>query len=232
MANKKYCVYLIHFYDRSVYIGCTYNFKRRIQQHIQNCKIKYKNRPLYLKMNENRWNAYILINNIEERNVAFGLEELLTIKYREEKYQVLNIKNGNKLDDETKSILRIKNSGKNSYWYNKDDIELTREKLSKSISKIVRGSGNPMYGKHHTEESKQKMRKSHPTVKGKNNPKAKPREYFESHATVRSHFKTTCKKMEWLFDDFKEVFAEWYVKPNGNRERKYYYIYKNITGGI
>lgn len=36
------------------------------------------------------------------------------------------------------------------------------------------GENNPMFGKHHSEETKQKMRKPHPSTQGDNNPMKKP----------------------------------------------------------
>lgn len=44
------------------------------------------------------------------------------------------------------------------------------EITKKKISKATEGKNNPMYGKHHTEESKQKIRDNRPNVFGKNSP--------------------------------------------------------------
>lgn len=40
-----------------------------------------------------------------------------------------------------------------------------RKKYKQSLSKALSGEKNPFYGKHHTEETKQKMRKPHKTYK-------------------------------------------------------------------
>jgi len=65
-------------------------------------------------------------------------------------------------------------SGENAYWHGKKQKLTTREKISISkrgqklpkearekISLRVRGKGNPFYGKHHTEETRQRMHKPH-----------------------------------------------------------------------
>lgn len=44
------------------------------------------------------------------------------------------------------------------------------EIVKKRLSKIMGGTNNPMYGKHHTEKSKQKIRKNRPDTSGENNP--------------------------------------------------------------
>ena len=46
----------------------------------------------------------------------------------------------------------------------KNDQEY-REKYCKSLSKSLSGEKNPFYGKHHSEETKEKMRKPHKTYK-------------------------------------------------------------------
>lgn len=64
-------------------------------------------------------------------------------------------------------------------------------------------------------------------LKGEQNLKAKSKDYYETHPTLRSSFKRTCHRMDWNFDDFEEVFAEWYIRPNDNTKRKKnYYIFK------
>lgn len=217
--SYKYCVYLIYFEDGSVYIGSTNNLKRRIKDHEYCCKIKYKNKPVYLKMNECEWKVKILYDNIQDRETAIYLEESSTLEYRDNNYNVLNIKNGNKWGEYDK--LKYK-----PYWYTKSESEIVeiKNKIREKISKLVKGKNNPMYGKVHSEDTREKMKNNHADFSGEKNPKAKPKEYFENNSTTRSHFKETCRRMNWDFEDFKEVFAEWYVKPSGKRERKYFYI--------
>ncbi len=71
-------------------------------------------------------------------------------------------------------------------------------------------------GRKYSEKTRKKM-------SGKNNSKAKPREYYATKTTARGDFKKTCKRQEWDFNNFKEIFVEWHITPNGNKIRKYRY---------
>lgn len=54
----------------------------------------------------------------------------------------------------------------------------------------------------------------------------KSKEYFSTKPTSRRDFKKSCNLKGWNFNDFTEIFAEWYVRSTGNRQRNYYYIEK------
>ena len=53
------------------------------------------------------------------------------------------------------------------------DLVKAREVANEEHSKHISGKNNPFYGKHHTEESRQKMRENRPDVSGENNPTSK-----------------------------------------------------------
>ena len=59
--------------------------------------------------------------------------------------------------------------GENNPMYGKYHSEETKQKMSSNHANVT-GKNNPMYGKYHTEESRQKMSKA---ISGKNHPKAK-----------------------------------------------------------
>ena len=48
--------------------------------------------------------------------------------------------------------------GENNPFYGKHHSEETKQKLSESHKNIFNGENNPMYGKHHTEETKEKIK--------------------------------------------------------------------------
>ena len=48
----------------------------------------------------------------------------------------------------------------NKYCVGKHPSEETRKKLSESHKGLFCGDKNPMYGRHHTEEAKRKMREA------------------------------------------------------------------------
>lgn len=102
-----------------------------------------------------------------------------------------------------------KYKGKNSKLYGKKIKEETKNKISKSLKGKFCGDKNPMFG-----------------IKGMDNPNSKDKDYYSANSTFRYHFKQTCKSKGWKFEDFQEVFAEFYTKPNGNKEKKYFYIFK------
>ena len=60
------------------------------------------------------------------------------------------------------------------------------------------------------------------SLKGRDNPRSKTKEYYSITPTKRSNFKTTCKRMGWNFNSFIEVYSG----QNGKEHRKYYYIEK------
>ena len=80
---------------------------------------------------------------------------------------------GKHIKDETKEKLRQANIGENSYWYGKHKEEVTKEKIRQKITGIKRseetkqkiknnhadfsGKNHPLYGSHHSEETKKKL---------------------------------------------------------------------------
>lgn len=66
-------------------------------------------------------------------------------------------------------------------------------------------------------------------IKGEGNISAKPMEYYEKTPVLRSSFKRTCKRMDWDFNNFEEIFAEWYIRPNDKTRRpKNFYKLKRV----
>ena len=87
-----------------------------------------------------------------------------------------------------------------------------KESNSRRDNSCFRGEKNHLFGR-----------------KGNKNYNSKPKEHFEKKATLRSNFKKICIKQGWKFEEFYEIFAEWKVRANLQRERKYFYIYKGET---
>lgn len=59
-------------------------------------------------------------------------------------------------------------------------------------------------------------------ISGSNHSKAKSKEYYKTHTSIRCNFKTICKKQGWNFNDFEEI-------DSGEKYRthkKFYYIEK------
>lgn len=70
---------------------------------------------------------------------------------------------------------------------------------------------------------------NNPKKMGANNPSSKPKEYYETHSTQRGHFKTSCKRQGWNFEDFEEIFSDWFIYPNGYRKKRFNYRIKKLT---
>lgn len=62
-------------------------------------------------------------------------------------------------------------SGENHPMYGKHHTKETREKISASRKGMYKGEDNPFFGKKHSEADIEKMKGTH---SGKNNPKSKP----------------------------------------------------------
>ena len=70
---------------------------------------------------------------------------------------------GRKLTEETKQKLREFRLGKRV-------SEETKKKISKTLKGRMIGEKNPMFGKHHTEEAKEKIRQNQPDISGDKHP--------------------------------------------------------------
>jgi len=75
--------------------------------------------------------------------------------------------------------INIDTSGENCYWYGKHHSEETKKKLRESpVLKKQKGKGNPFYGKKHSEENKKKWSKA---LKGGTLTEEHKRKISESH---------------------------------------------------
>ncbi len=77
---------------------------------------------------------------------------------------------GKKLSEETKNKIRIKNSGINHPWYNKNHTEETKNKISYKLKDRYSKENPPFLNRKHKEESKIKMSIAN---RGENHPNAK-----------------------------------------------------------
>lgn len=93
-----------------------------------------------------QYNSYINAEKSNGYNATLGGSTSRGYRHTEEtKEKIREKKKGKKLSEETKRKIGEALKGKNNFFYNKHFI----------------GEENSMYGKHHSEESKQKMSKSH-----------------------------------------------------------------------
>jgi group I intron endonuclease len=158
--------------NNKIYIGSAIYFPRRIKEHIGLLK-KNKHHSTYL---QNSWNKHGENNFIFEVIEKISTPEQLipreqywidTLKPEYNICPTAGSKFGLKSSQETKDKIS-KNNAK--YWLGKNISESTKEKMRESsknyvclnvtkekISKAIQGENHPMYGKTHTEISKNKM---------------------------------------------------------------------------
>lgn len=160
-----YCIYKIeNTINKKFYIGKTKDFERRKVRHFWELEHN-KHHSQYLqrafnKYGKENFKMYKVEDNLTE-DEATDLEEKLINETYNENYNVSKISSGG-------DLLR--------YHPNHDEIvkkisESIKERAShkeyrKRLSEKMKGENNPMYHKHHTEETKQKMRDNN-TRRGK-----------------------------------------------------------------
>lgn len=102
----------------------------------------------------------------------FKEEWIQKIKHGLEEYYKTH--DGNRKDvilsSDTRELL---SEVKNKYYKTKEG-EITKQKLSKCAIEQFSRDGHPSSGRKHTEETKAKMRKEHPSMQGDNNPSKRP----------------------------------------------------------
>lgn len=151
-ANKPGIYKIFNIYTNRIYIGQAQCFKKRWLDHINSLK-------------GNRHQNKFLLNDYKKCFQELGHDDFL-------EFEVLEIMEGSTKEErntrEEKIIAEYWDNGKQCYNLRKDvregkqqcwsnTPEETRIKLSISHKGIQAGENHPMYGKHHSEETKQKL---------------------------------------------------------------------------
>jgi len=159
-GSFKYCdkniigVYIIiNDKTKEFYIGSSTDINRRMSHHFANLK---KNKSNCERLQEN-YNCY------NHEDFSFY------ILYRSDDEEYIREKELELLEDNYDNPLLLNTATVNNVWINDRNpskVKSFKSKLSKA-AKQKTGSKNPFYGRHHTQETKEKLRKAH---KGKSNP--------------------------------------------------------------
>ena len=153
------------------YVGQSINIYNRWQKHLYELRNNIHNndylQKAWNKYGENNFSYSILEkcseNKLDEREIYYiNLYNTLNRDYG------YNLESGGQGISRTRSketIDKLKKSIKESYINNPSLIDLRRKDAHEqwnnpSIKAKIIGSNNGMYGKHHTEEAKQKMREA------------------------------------------------------------------------
>ena len=193
-------VYIKHFENGKKYVGITNDYNRRMRQH----NIEVKNGSTKIIHNAMRkHNHYTeIVFESEDYNDVLEMERIIIQNFIDLGYSI----GGDGLYNMTLG-------GEGTLGLSRPMSEEQKAKISLKVS----GENHPLYGKHFSEESKQKMRLANSYSK----------EHYEVTKTKRDVFKRTCKRLGWNFNEFEEVFTnDYYVKPSGIRVKLFYYIYK------
>jgi group I intron endonuclease len=198
LNHTKGAVYCFeHIESKKRYIGSTNNCKRRLQEHLQ-CLINNKHYNKYLQNYWNKWNyknfIISVLENIpdENNNKAYIRErENYWINFYKSfdtdkgfnlvKDALLGGRTGYKHTAESKAKISVKS--KMSYLLNPKRKDISKNNIKKAnIPKNKRkalqnrrsykGTGNPFWKKHHTEQTKEKLRNReyNKNLTGANNP--------------------------------------------------------------
>lgn len=189
--NHYNCIYM---YTNKIngkrYVGQTVDFNRRHKKHISdsyNEKRKYQyNVPFHCAIRKygiENFKIQILAENIptqEKMNEyeIFFIKRYNTLANNKKGYNISSGgSNGNPFAGKTeeemnewKQNMSKAQTGENNPMYGKHLSEETKQKMSEAKKGKFTGENNPMYGKYHTEESRQKISQA---KKGKNAPQAK-----------------------------------------------------------
>ncbi|MCI7208408.1 MAG: hypothetical protein MSA15_20755 [Clostridium sp.] len=172
--------------NNKLYIGQTINkrgFKGRYPYGGEGVERVYKYHK-HCKDSRSSYNEHLLnsiekygfntFKVIEEFDIAYSKEELNKLEYMyikvyntdSNKYGYNNREGGEngKLSEETKQKMKENHAdvkGEKNPNYGKHLSEETKNKISNTKKGQLVGEKHPMYGKHHTEEAKEKNRQSH-----------------------------------------------------------------------
>lgn len=140
--------------DKIIYIGQSQNIEKRNHEHKRSSKYNEQQINKVLQKNPNRYDIYIL------KKCSIDILDYWEITLISLFQPIFNFTNGGlstrgyKHTDETKQ--KISESLKGHSVSQK-----TKEKISRSCKNKNNGKNNPFYGKKHSDESKNKMKKYH-----------------------------------------------------------------------
>lgn len=166
---NNHIIYKFDFPNNKIYIGQTglsFNIRlSRYKSEIYNKNGKNYNRLVNKAIRKYGW------DNVKKEIICTVSEEFVddAERYFIKKYNSNDRKFGYNLMDggnknkhhseETKKLIGLYSKGKNNYWYEKDGY--WKGKKNPKHSDRMKGKNHPLFNKHHSKESIEKMSKSH-----------------------------------------------------------------------
>lgn len=175
-------IYLIIFPNNKKYVGQTRRkLNQRLYQHQYYCK--HWDFLLYRAIRKYGWNNIkieVVEDNINDLNVLNEKETFYILKYDTFK------PNGYNMDLGGKHRIGYKHSEKTKKKISKVAKEgyKTGKRKNNFANVDFSGSNNPMFGKKHSEQSKERMRKPKTTTKNMKKPKSKEHRKHMSEAMI------------------------------------------------
>jgi group I intron endonuclease len=194
------CIYKITSPTNKIYIGQSWDLKKRIYQYI---KIKCKGQPkLYASLKKYGWDNHILqviteLPNDISQKVLDSYEILYWEFYKDCGIEMLNVREpgtSGRLSEESKRLIGLKNKGKAPMLGKKHSKE-TRERMSISITANSGRRGKKLTDKHKKAISEW-SKKPRPNMKGRA-PWNKGLSGICSAETIEKMSKTKLGKSPW-----------------------------------
>ncbi len=154
--------------DKIRYVGWCQILKRRYSEHLSDARLGDKGY-------KNNWIRKLLANELKPEMVIIE-ETIYSLRIEKEQYWIKyygreNLTNGTDGGEgnlgwipsqEWRDNASKRSIGRPVPWLNdKPKSEEHKRKLSESHKGLQKGEKNPFFGKHHTEETKEKLRQSH-----------------------------------------------------------------------
>lgn len=154
------------------------------------------------------WGGYKIVNY---KNKTYKVHRLIAKTFIPNPLNLpqVNHKDGNKLNNNYLNLEWCTQQQNTQHAYDNG--------LAKSNGNSMKGENNPMYGKHHTEETKKKMSENRKGKKAWN--KSTPFDYENKPCTI-GQFKRVLEDTNYTLDDFEKFLFE------KGKNNKYYFKFK------
>lgn len=152
-------VYIKHFDNGKKYVGITNNFQKRMSDHEYDAK-HGSQLLVHFAMRKYSHKTEIVFES-ENYDEVLEMERIIIQNFKDLGIELYNMTDGGegslgyKHSEESKQKMRCNRpsmSGENHHMYGKHHTDETKQKISKTLKDKHKKSS--MYGKHHTEETK------------------------------------------------------------------------------
>lgn len=175
IEDRRWCVYIhTNKINGKVYIGQTKNKP----EHRWNNGKGYTGSTYFVNaINKYGWDGFlheVIYDGLTQLEANYYEKYLIEYYNSTDPKYGYNIQSGGdreyNITEELRQKFRDRVTGENNPMYGKHHTEETKQKIRESEIGKFDGDKNPFYGKKHTEEAKQKIRESRRNISGENHP--------------------------------------------------------------